>query len=68
MTTDSRTWFYFPIVMPVNKDGQGPCELNEAAKLTWEVWDQELTSYASFDYLPDAINKAIELNEALEAK
>lgn len=54
--------------MPVNALEQGPCELKEAVKLTWEVWDQELLSHASFEFLPDAINKAIELNEALEKK
>lgn len=58
----TREWFYYPIVMPVNKDDQGPCDLKDAVKLTWEVWDQELMSHASFDYLPDAIDDAMRRN------
>lgn len=68
MKTDCREWFYYPIVIPVNVLDQGPCDLKDAEKLTWEVWDQELSSHGSFEFLPDAINRAIELNEALEAK
>lgn len=65
MTTipeDPRMRMYFAIVMPLNKDGQGPCDLSEVAKLTWEVWDQYCMSSSTHDYLPDAIKRAEELN------
>lgn len=65
MMKSIRDEFYFPIVMPINADGHGPVDISEAVKLTWEVWDQELTTHASFDYLADAIDKANELNESL---
>jgi hypothetical protein len=58
-----REQFYFVIVIPVTKDNQGPCDLKEAEKLTWEVWTQELSSVASFDFLPDAIDECNKLNE-----
>lgn len=60
----ARERFFFPIVMPLNADGQGPAseERGEIRKLTWEVWDQFGGSHGSFDYLPDAIDRADELN------
>lgn len=58
---DCRSWPYFPIVMPL-LDGNGPATDEECNKITWEVWDQLCNTYGSFDYLPDAINKAIQMN------
>lgn len=60
----AREQFYFVIVIPVTVDNHGPCDLKNAAKLTWEVWTQEFDSIASFDYLADAIDKCNELNDA----
>lgn len=61
---DVRERFYFVIVMPVNKYGQGP-EMNfkKVEKLTWEVWSQELDNFGSFDYLCQAIQRCEELNK-----
>lgn len=60
----ARERFFFPIVMPLNARGQGPASVERgvARKLTWEVWDQFGGSHGSFDYLPDAIDRADELN------
>ena len=60
-----RNRFYFVIIMPLNVDGHGPAseERGEVRKITWEVWDQEMTSHGSYDYLPDAIDEAERLNE-----
>ena len=59
-----RNRFYFVIVMPLDEDGRGPAseENGEIRKLTWEVWGQDTTSHGSFKYLPDAIDRAEELN------
>lgn len=62
---DCRYWFHYPIVIPVNETGAGPEDIGKAVKLTWEVWDQELRSHASFDTLPEAINEAMRLNRGL---
>jgi hypothetical protein len=63
---DVRKWFHYPIEMPVTEDGQGPATVGmDAEKITYEVWDQTLTTHASFDNLPDAINEAMRLNAAL---
>jgi hypothetical protein len=63
---DVRTWYYYPIEMPLSADGQGPATVGvDAAKITYEVWDRALTTHASFDNLPDAINEAMRLNAAL---
>lgn len=60
----ARERYFFVIVMPLNKNGQGPCDLKEAEKLTWEVWSQELDSKGSFDHLDDAIDECEKLNAA----
>lgn len=60
-----RNRFYFPIIMPLNKDGMGPCSNNEIVKIVWEVWGQDCSSYGSYEFLPDAIDKAEELNAHL---
>lgn len=60
--TDVRKRFYYVIPMPINAGGQGPADLHEAVELTWEIWTQELSSVASFEFLPDAIQRCEELN------
>ena len=66
---NSREWLYFPIVMPLTADGNGPARVGkDAAKLTWEVWDIFCETYGSFDYLLDAIDLAIRLNQEDPAK
>lgn len=57
-----RNRYYYVIIMPINKDGQGPCDNHEIDKIKWQVWDQALTSYGEYDFLPDAIDHAEELN------
>lgn len=58
-----REWMFFPIMMPLNADGDGPATIGEdATQITFEVWDQALETHASFDNLPDAINEAMRLN------
>ena len=60
---DCRRWFHYPIIMPLTKDGMGPATVGEdAASITFEVWDEELTSHGSYEYLADAINEAMRLN------
>lgn len=61
---DVRTWFHYPIVMPL-KDGSGPASDAECDTITWEVWDKLLNTHGSFDNLPDAINEAMRLNNAI---
>ena len=63
---DVRTWFFYPIYMPLNKNGEGPETRPERVrKETWEVWDIWVSSYSSHEYLPAAINEAIRLNNLL---
>lgn len=62
ISMNSLDWFYYPMILPVTEDGDGPAIIgDDAAKLVYEVWDQELTSHGSFDTLYQAINKAMEL-------
>jgi len=59
-----RRAFYYPIEMPVTKDGQGPATVGvDAEQITYEVWDQLLASHGSHNNLPDAINQANALND-----
>jgi hypothetical protein len=59
---DVRKWRHYPIMMPRAPSGHGPASIEDATSITFEVWDQELHTHASFDNLPDAINEAIRLN------
>ena len=62
MATNVRQWAYYPIEMPVTKEGFGPAILGiDAERMTYEVWDKCYTTHASFDNLPDAINLAMKL-------
>lgn len=60
-----RERWYFVIVMPVDVNtGHGPVSPEkERCYLWWEVWDQELISYSSYEYLPDAIQECERLNK-----
>lgn len=61
---DVRTWFHYPIMMPITADGKGPATVSvDATEIVFEVWDQLYNTHASFDNLPDAINEAMRLNE-----
>lgn len=63
-----RQRMYFPIIMPVDAQGHGPASVEDAVKITFEVWDHYLTSYGSYEYLLDAIEKAEELNREYHIK
>lgn len=66
LNPDIRKWYYFPIVMPISKDGRGPAseESGDIWKIKWEVWNQDLESLSSHDFLPEAINRAMRLELA----
>lgn len=59
---DVRERFYFTIVMPL-KNGHGPASVEECDEITWEVWDQELTTHSSHKYLYSAIQETERLNK-----
>lgn len=61
---DCNTWFYFPIIMPL-VNGKGPATDKECDQITFEVWDRFCGTCGVFDYLSDAVNHAIKLNNAL---
>ena len=60
--TNVRHRMYFPIIMPINADGQGPVEIDEATEITFEVWDQVYCSHGSHKFLLDAVQQAEDLN------
>ena len=60
--SDVRTWPFFPIIMPL-KNGTGPATYEECDQITYEVWDLLFDTHGSFIYMPDAINKAMELSK-----
>lgn len=71
LPTNCRKWDFYPIEMPLTKEGQGPAipGRDEIASITYEVWDRLLNTHASFGNLPDAINEAMRLSRiALENK
>jgi hypothetical protein len=56
---DCRKWAVYPIQMPINAEGHGPSSLADAVIIQYEVWDQTYLAHASYDNLPDAINRAM---------
>lgn len=62
LSTNSLDWFYYPIIIPMTEDDHGPAVIGEdAVKLVYEVWDQELTTHGRYETLYKAINAAMEL-------
>lgn len=63
---DVRTWWHYPIEMPITADGKGPATVGvDAVAITYEVWDVLFNTYASYDNMPDAINESMRLNAML---
>ena len=56
-----RRWQYYPIEMPLTKDGQGPATLgDDAVSVSYEVWEAgTLRAVSSHECLPDAIEAAL---------
>lgn len=67
ISTDQKTWPYFPIIMPSLK-GKGPVTPEECDEIAFEVWDRMATSVGSFKALCDANERAMTLNEELFKK
>ena len=64
ISTDCRDWFWYVVPMPLDKKGRGPVTESECCKIIYQVWNKLYLSYEQdFEYLPDAINKALELNK-----
>jgi hypothetical protein len=64
ISNDVRQWAYYPIIMPLTSEGNGPAsvENGEVRELSWEVWSRDLSeSFGPFDNLCDAINESIRL-------
>ena len=66
MAKPTREQMYFPIIMPLNAKGQGPCTIPEAVEIKFCVWDQTAANFGDYDYLSDAIDEANRLNEEYE--
>ena len=64
LPNDVRKWPYYPIIIPLNEYGEGPVDIREAVKVSWEVWNRVCTNYGTYEYQGDAISKAIELTLA----
>jgi hypothetical protein len=67
---DCRKWWHYPIEMPLTPEGQGPAipGKDRIGSITYEVWDQNCKTWASFGNLPDAINDAMQRNAALDVQ
>ena len=61
LAKDMRNWPYVPIQMPYDKDGKGPCSIEDAVKVVYEVWDECYVSHGTYDCLAEAVNVAMKL-------
>lgn len=64
---------FYVIDIPINAEGKGPCTVEEATSIIYEVWDHSTLAHGSYDLLSDAIRHADRLNfasapERLEAE
>lgn len=57
---------YRIIWIPVNIDGDGPCELHEAKDVIFEVWDHVCETHGSSKILHDMVVLCYELNKRFE--
>lgn len=64
LPSDPRKWWYYPIEMPVNEQGHGPINIKSATQLRFEVWDRVFITQTTHEFLPDAIQEAIQRNIA----
>lgn len=63
---DARSWPFYPIMMPLNKDGNGPeMDNKNVTEIKFEVWDMFCNTHGSHSNMPDAINHSTLLNEKL---
>lgn len=62
LNKNPRRWFYTVIPIPLDKDGNGPCSVEEAVDMVYEVWDIFCNDYGTYKNLSEAIEQAIKLN------
>lgn len=55
-------WQFYPIDIPCNQNGEGPCDIKDAHYLNYEVWDRHCNSHSSHNTLSAAIDAAVDLN------
>lgn len=55
-------WQYYPIEIPCNQNGEGPCDIKDAHYLNYEVWDRHCNSQSAHNTLAEAIDAAVDLN------
>lgn len=58
-----RERWFIVLLMPLDAKGQGPAHLKDTVEITWEVWNQELETVSSHQFLADAIQHCEKLNE-----
>lgn len=64
--TEPTTWPYFVIEMPLDENGNGPCELNKCTEIKYEVWDRVCNTVGDgYKSLAEAIKSAMVLNHDL---
>lgn len=65
VANDPTTWPFYPIVMPMTKDGQGPATGADIHTIYFEVWDKFCNAYVVGASQPAAIKAAMMMNEEL---
>lgn len=62
----TREQYFYPIIMPLDKDGNGPAAYSDIEEIKYEVWDQTCTEHGRFEYMADAIDHANDMNYQLK--
>lgn len=65
---DVRKRYFYIIPMPLTIEGHGPASHPDIHRLTFEIWDLDLSSHSSFEHLPDAIQECEKLNKEFYAR
>lgn len=56
---------YHVVDMPLDQEGNGPADINDAVRMTYEIWDDTYFTYGSFDKLSDAIYQCNRMNNTM---
>lgn len=60
---DKKVWYYYPIDIPLNHQGDGPVSYKECTSVSYEVWDQSANLISTHESLLEAAEEASRLNK-----
>lgn len=66
VNSNVQNWRYKVIPMPLDAERQGPVGMTECTEMRYEVWDDVCDRHYASEFLADAIQEAVRLNNEFE--